>query len=58
MSQIDDSLKVSMRFELGAKDPPKQILCESVMWVEKHSPVGDVLGRKVPVEVETEIVHG
>jgi len=61
MLQMDDTiqagpLKISMHFKLGAKDIPEETLHDIVKWVEHHSPVGDVVGRCIPMEVITEIV--
>ncbi|HEY5731798.1 MAG TPA: OsmC family protein [Anaerolineales bacterium] len=63
MFQVDDTIpagpqKVSMHFKLGAKDVPEETLRGIVEWVERHSPVGDAVGRNVPMEVTTEIIQG
>jgi uncharacterized OsmC-like protein len=62
MLDMDDSipagpLKMSMTFKLGAQDATEETLRGIVDWVEHNSPVGDVIGRTVPMEVKTEIVH-
>jgi uncharacterized OsmC-like protein len=51
-------LKLTMNFKLGAKDASEETLRGIVEWVERNSPVGDVVGRVVPMEVNTEIVSG
>jgi uncharacterized OsmC-like protein len=59
--QIDDSihagpLKYWTKVKIGAKDVSEDKLREIVQWAEKHSPVGDVISRAVPLEVNVEIV--
>lgn len=63
MLQMNDSIpagaqKMMITFKLGAKDVSEEILHEIVEWVERHSPVGDVVGRAIPMEISTEIVQG
>lgn len=50
-------LKMSMTFRLGAKDVPEETLRGIVDWVEHNSPVGDVVGRSVPIEVSAEVMQ-
>jgi uncharacterized OsmC-like protein len=59
MFQIDDSIpagpqKILMNFKLVAKDVPQATLHEIVNWVERHSPVGNIVGRNVPMEITME----
>lgn len=57
--QMDDSipagpLKVWTRVKIGAEKATDEKLREIVTWAEKHSPVGDAIGRAVPLEVNVE----
>jgi uncharacterized OsmC-like protein len=61
MLGMDDSkpagplnMKVSIR--IGAEGVSAEKLRAIVEWAEKHSPVGDPLERKIPVEYAIEIV--
>jgi len=51
-------LKMVMNFKLGAKNVSEETLRGIVEWVERNSPVGDVVGRNVPMQVNIEVVTG
>jgi uncharacterized OsmC-like protein len=58
---MDDSIHagpliVRVHVKLGGRDVTEEQLHELVAWSEKHSPVGDTIGRAVPLEVSVETV--
>lgn len=62
MLGMDDSkpagpLKVTVGVRIGAAGIPSTTLHEIVDWAEKHSPVGEPLGRVVPAEYAAEVVR-
>lgn len=48
------SMKISVR--IGAEGVPAETLREVVEWAKHHSPVGDPLERRVPIEHAVEIL--
>jgi uncharacterized OsmC-like protein len=61
MLGMDDSvpagpLKMKISIRIGAAGVSTEILHEIVEWAEKHSPVGEPLGRMIPVENVVETV--
>lgn len=58
---MDDSippgpLKVRVQVKIGGQGVAEARLHELVAWTEKHSPVGDAIGRAVPLGVSVEVV--
>ena len=59
--QMDDSIHagpiaVHIRVRLGSRNATKEQLHEIVAWAERHSPVGDVVSRSVPLNIQDEVV--
>jgi uncharacterized OsmC-like protein len=44
--------RARMQVEIAADDTDAEQLHELVAWANRHSPVGDALGRAVPIELE------
>jgi uncharacterized OsmC-like protein len=61
MLGMDDSkpagpLNIKVNVRIGAEGVSAEKLRAIVEWAEKHSPVGDPLERKIPVEYAVEVV--
>lgn len=59
--QMDDSihagpLNVNIHVRLGARNATEEQLKAIVAWAERHSPVGDIITRVVPLEVRVDVV--